>query len=205
MSQSVSCENFESEVHLQFDARMPLRKHPGLTVHASHCDPCSLIFEEYQALESCLQDFPALHNTPDTSDKHHRDKFGFKTNSRRILRRRKWIVGLSFAATLLLGLSLAFTSHLQAPVPTASNLLGKKSDTVAVQTPNFGQQGNSRSEFDVNEGVADAEFNWQQLSESLLPFSTYYQLSAELPGIRPLQSSLGLTIDWFQKLFQFDR
>ena len=198
MTQQISCLNFEEQINDRLDKRLSISDARELNVHAQNCRTCRVIFEEYCSLENGLYVFSGGKAVPSAITRQDE-----MMNSR-----RQWII--SIAAILLIGLGLSFglipekgsDSNFVATGPAIlveDIAQPMEQDSPVVKIPEPSQPAEAPTI--ETEFVTTTLMDWNQISKKLQPLNSYYQISAELPGVRPIQYSLGITLDWFQQTF----
>lgn len=191
----ISCATFETRINDLLDARRDPAADETLIRHADHCAACQAVFADYLALDDSLSNI--------VWDAKTLERLAAPTAAVRPYR-LWWSAAL--AATLLIAFNSIFGSSPWGDNnATASKQVSAKAQKPPiVAVPQSDRQPQQRLGNDsiakplVGSGLTPV--SWNELSQRLQPvLNPYYQFSAELPGIRPIQSSLNLTIDWVQE------
>lgn len=200
MTPQVNCLNFEERINKRLDLRLSPAGDMDLVAHSTTCAECRMMLQDYQLLDRCL-------NLTHDSNCHA------VTSGYRVLNTDSSIARLSaiysIAAVLLIGVCLAFgilddDSTTSRPVIAASSFPPAINPAVIEESPDAPVAPKTGRNPEGLTAVNSLVY-WNQISEHLSPLNPYYQISAELPGVRPFQYSLGITIDWFQNLFRFSQ
>ena len=192
MKQEIECREFEFRIHDLLDQRKPLINDSTLQSHASGCFCCAQLLQDFLDFENCFQ-APEIRRA--------------KSDEARTLKLRRLIVSITIAASLLLGFGFAANYRVNEFGTTATAhyiRLFNQVEAVGPESmyePMQVRKPISLAESQVQQKAKTTLATWEIISERLMPLNSYYEISAELPGIRPLRSSLGLTIDWFRQTF----
>ena len=205
---NINCDSFELRIQDVMDARLDPSRQPELTGHADQCCGCRPILDRYSQLHTILNCAFTSDGSPGfasrspisavTKDNSHEMVGNLIANAGsdsldspgRKRRRQVSSLDVSTAAMVLLAVGLTVVM-LQSGggIPIARS-----------KTSSFVVATSSGSEYQLqNESVNGLASSPIRQVSSFRSIETCYEITAELPGIRPLQSSLSVAIDWLQK------
>jgi hypothetical protein len=193
---AVRCATFESRINDLLDARQDPSDDATLVRHAESCASCKAVFADYLALDDSLSNI--------VWDAETLARLAAPTS---VARPNTLWWSAVLAATLLIGIGVFFRAPSRHDNASATN-----PTPIAMQQKHSAELGGhpfdqKPDQIPGTESLAQTSptgppltpVSWNELSERLQPvLNPYYQISAELPGIRPIQSSLYITIDWVQ-------
>lgn len=199
--QKYSCCGFELAIQERMDQRLPIADDIALNRHAEECPQCAELFMDFQSLEqgllslawsaspdSIAADLPPLNKSPIGDKQLKHGRFGFLG------------IVLSIAAVLMISLSFSNLSNDTPVSPMAKRDAGTsqvKENPAPLKRLLASAPSDQKFSFPADQIRL---VSWHQLSRQLHT-SVYYRISAELPGVRPLHSSIDLTVDLLQQTF----
>ncbi len=226
MKPEISCQNFEAELQNRMDRRWPVSGDRGLAEHAAVCQSCADLFCGFRELEEGLvalgqsTDTAFEFSSPPNSSTH---LYAAAADSQidgvqhSLIHGRYGVIGLIATIAAVLLIALGISGSLVGPESVVAKKMGDEfakselPDTSLESAPiaRRSKPESAPRQDEVTETLAKKQAaaealpieSWNQLSEQLTS-SVYYRYSAELPGVRPIQSSIDIGVDLFQKTFQ---
>ena len=188
----ISCATFESRINDLLDARQDPANDEGFIRHSDRCANCKAVFADYLALDDSVSNVVW---DAETLARLAAPTYRFPAPQTLVV----GLPGRSFADRLQHHFRISPWRDNSNSSPTAPHL-----PSIAVNLPQPDQEQRQHlAPRSIEPETTEPQLtpvSWNELSERLQPvLNPYYQISAELPGIRPIQSSLYLTIAWVQE------
>lgn len=179
----ISCEGFENRIQDLMDQRIALADDQDLNLHANQCPQCRSVLSNFSSLEkvlfSAFAEQESLSGLPD-----HRTTHGIAAWS---------ISGAMMAIAAVLALIIIPTLNR----PAGNMITVAQNDSAIADHVNLPDLENS-PEADI-EIKAPVHPSVTLVSYDLPPtLKNAYHYAAELPGIRPIECSLNVTIEVLQ-------
>lgn len=201
MTREISCSTFESRVNQLLDKRIDLKSDAPISRHVTDCASCKLILDDYLALDDSFNNVIF-----DSETLAKLEKGQIKPS-----RQGVW-ASLAIAAVVVLGFGIAFnldskidhaTTQVASVVNPESTSFENVTAAISTESAPKSLAMESVKPSDINSEVTKIPemtpaVSWGSLAEQLGSLNPYYQISAEITGVRPIQSSLHVTLDWVQ-------
>jgi len=192
------CSEFRVRLDQLLDARLDPEMDWNLTSHAGQCEACRDELSGQQLLGEAMD----LFDTPELSDSFADEVAAAATCRARPARARSsrtgWLAGIAVAASLLVAFNVLYPALWQKDSDQHLSQLRTNSEVTTTHTPNEnpaptpGQElaGKARSEVAVSEEISRQPMI--PIDSELFSFQSFD--SDEIPGVRPLKTSLDVTI-----------
>ncbi len=204
-SAPLDCEGFEEHLQNLLDARLDPELDPEVTEHLAMCHDCPRVLHEYLLLETALRSLPgnskmASLNRPNAEASGHEARAGsvssapgnaaftsrqrppLKRHPVSIARHQRKLLWIQAALVLILLGSLGFAfirwQHAEATLLPVPSRFAAASSSLPSGVPTH-MAG-------INRVV-----HYRSLEQC-------YSLTTELPGVKPLQTSIVVALDWWQ-------
>ena len=210
----LNCKNFERRVHQRLDERLALSGDRLLLEHAVRCAACDTLMRDYGGLECGLEYGATLGRSsmgrssmgrsskenaitpPALSRKVRKNVWSPSTKLRGSRKQKLLVVLVSIAAGLFLVFSVLPFGNLLKRWGESQPHSMVRSNSI---TPGAGAFHTPKFAVALITPTAPTARSWGRFSGSLESFSPYLQYTSELPGVRPMQCSVNLTIDLLQR------
>lgn len=181
--QVIDCASFEDRIQDLMDQRVALNSDPLLLKHSADCESCHQVLSSFQSLEMVLSEALISERFAE-SDFEMPAVSSFKTSA------IHWGVAtaiVSLAAMLLVAFVPIFDQQ--------SNGL-MVADNASSSLPVVVNPSKNLPSADASRGEMINLVSYETIPPSL---RNAYQYASELPGIRPIECSVTVTIEAFQK------
>jgi hypothetical protein len=185
----LDCASFESHVQELLDLRESPESDPGVQAHASRCAECLDLLRQFTQLESALQLTLKSKVTLKSKASSAAEKREVARPLHPVSRRQREQFSWAAQAAVVLLLCGALVGWLASRPPQSNTLL-----PVAVR--DLPVRSNPEQLLASASGIRPA-VHYRSLEQC-------YELTSELPGVRPLQSSIQVAFAWWWDYLNLD-
>lgn len=209
----LDCALFEERIHRILDDRLTVTGDDLLMAHASECEPCARLLNDYESVEDSVKFLPGeIDKILGAQQEFSVTRgLGFVTSSRHF----SLIASLAALIVICVGVINSFdTRHQSRSSRLADSTVNGSSpefsprpvDVVPAKTR---RKTPDTSPFSQNFSVANSITlislpevpSWDDVSRKLDPLEPVITYSAEIPGVRPMQCSLNATLELLKRSF----
>ena len=204
-----SCELAENRIHELLDLRQPLLSDEAIRNHIAKCDQCAELVVDLGALNESLSQIPVetLHRLSGLQlEPGNNDGFG----RQRQLHPVSFIASIACLLLVLLTSGIWFSPSSEDSVALV-NIVNTETATYdsipAIETSpsevflpgqfTFVTMGHQSSPSELLNAVS-----FEQISGGVGPFREYFEMTADLPGIRPVSHSVNATYHLIRSMSQ---
>ncbi len=191
MVTTLTCRQFEKRIQSLLDSRKELDSDPLIKRHQTECTECSDLLDSYQTLDDSFSGklptnikAPNLQITPKTETQ--------QTNN--------LTQSLPLLATLITGLILGIIFGASWN-PASKDAAEQPQNKYAFNLSKERHSEASLNPQTIATNNRPIESPFDQFLQQFPTFNLYYQYTAEISAIRPIQDSFDLAIYWFQTTF----
>ena len=191
MVATLTCRQFEKRIQSLLDSRQELDSDPLIKRHQTECAECSDLLDSYQTLDDSFSGkiptnikAPNLQITPEIETQ--------QTNN--------LTQSLPLLATLITGLILGiiFGASWNS---SSKDAAAQPQNEYAVNLSKERNSGFSLNPQTIAPKNRPIESHFDQFLQQFPTINLYYQYTAEISAMRPIQDSFDLAIHWFQTTF----
>ena len=211
MVNSLCCDRFEERVQSLMDQRVLLKDDPQLQSHAQGCESCSGLLESFLALEVALnQVFPAsgagiaaevfaVDGKGTLERPSDLDSFVYRTSGNKRKRTGRWGVAVSaLAAAVVLFLLVPNWLAGERSIAGGDSAEIVALDSAAMEAVDPPKQYEKTQLSILPENAVN---RFEMVSSLPVSLRNAYGYAVELPGVRPLECSVNVTIEMLQRSF----
>ena len=207
LPEDAGCDAIEQRIHQLLDSRQSLLADPQISAHIARCECCAETVSDYETLEDSFFHVPLNHSGPALEpDCCH----GFKEKYQPIA----FVVSVACVLLVMLG-SIRISSQQPSvadsnPPMAGASLVAMEPSSDASSTVSF-PEINQPERLSLDPSILiQPSLNLDQLASSIQPLQQSYlgsclQLSADLPGIRPVSHSVHATYQLLRGSFEYDK